>query len=220
MHNKLQITMQKSLNDFRLSVKPSYASMASPLRAPDDLNVNYSLQLANNVECPINEQVNIQITPDKSNGTNVVDTDFVKHSLQLADVNIQALTSFKADRTMNDTYKEQSNYVIHVRIQGHTQEIEPVNNDVFVVYFRRNDRIYFMTDWFLVFNATFRNISAISWRPVLVVEEAGVPGENHRPWARVRFITCGCESSAPFLWFTKPGVNPRRIGDRLAWVVR
>jgi hypothetical protein len=37
--------------------------------------------------------------------------------------------------------------------------------------------------WFLVFNATFSNISAISWRPVLVVEEAGVPGENHRPWA-------------------------------------
>ena len=29
---------------------------------------------------------------------------------------------------------------------------------------------------FLVFNATFSNISAISWRPVLVVEEAGVPG--------------------------------------------
>jgi hypothetical protein len=29
-----------------------------------------------------------------------------------------------------------------------------------------------------VFNATFNNISAISWRPVLVVEEAGVPGEN------------------------------------------
>ena len=37
--------------------------------------------------------------------------------------------------------------------------------------------------WFLVFNATFRNISAISWRPVLVVEEAGIPGEYHRPWA-------------------------------------
>jgi hypothetical protein len=29
--------------------------------------------------------------------------------------------------------------------------------------------------WFLVLNATFSNISAISWRPVLVVEEAGVP---------------------------------------------
>ena len=37
--------------------------------------------------------------------------------------------------------------------------------------------------WFLVFNATFSNISAISWRPVLVVEETGVPGENHRPSA-------------------------------------
>ena len=33
-------------------------------------------------------------------------------------------------------------------------------------------------DWFfliLVFNATFRNISAISWRSGLVVEKAGVP---------------------------------------------
>jgi hypothetical protein len=36
--------------------------------------------------------------------------------------------------------------------------------------------------WLLVFNATFSNISDISWRPVLVVGEAGVPGENHRPW--------------------------------------
>ena len=32
-------------------------------------------------------------------------------------------------------------------------------------------------------NATCSNISAISWRPVLVVEEVGVRGENHRPWA-------------------------------------
>jgi hypothetical protein len=37
--------------------------------------------------------------------------------------------------------------------------------------------------WFIVLNATFNNISAISWWPVLVVEEAGVPGENHQPWA-------------------------------------
>jgi len=33
-----------------------------------------------------------------------------------------------------------------------------------------------------VFIATFSNISAISWQPILVVEEAGVPGENHGPW--------------------------------------
>jgi len=32
-------------------------------------------------------------------------------------------------------------------------------------------------------NATLSNISAILWQPVLVVEEAGVRGENHRHWA-------------------------------------
>jgi hypothetical protein len=31
-----------------------------------------------------------------------------------------------------------------------------------------------------MFNVTFNNISAITWRPVLVVEEAGVPGENEQ----------------------------------------
>jgi hypothetical protein len=35
----------------------------------------------------------------------------------------------------------------------------------------------------MVFNATFNNISVISWRSVLLVEETGVPGENHRPLA-------------------------------------
>jgi len=40
-----------------------------------------------------------------------------------------------------------------------------------------------MIDRFIVFNATFSNISAISWRPVLVAEEAGAPGQNHRQWA-------------------------------------
>jgi len=33
----------------------------------------------------------------------------------------------------------------------------------------------------MVFNATFNNISAISWRSVLLVEETGGPAENHRP---------------------------------------
>jgi len=32
-----------------------------------------------------------------------------------------------------------------------------------------------------MFNATFNNISVISWRSVLLVEETG---ENHRPTAR------------------------------------
>ena len=36
----------------------------------------------------------------------------------------------------------------------------------------------------MVFNATFNNISVISWLSVLLVEETGVPRENHRPAVR------------------------------------
>ena len=36
----------------------------------------------------------------------------------------------------------------------------------------------------MVFNATFNNISAISWQSVLLVEETVVPRENHWPAAR------------------------------------
>ena len=35
----------------------------------------------------------------------------------------------------------------------------------------------------MVFNATFNNISVISWQVVLLVEEPGIPGENHQPIA-------------------------------------
>jgi hypothetical protein len=38
-----------------------------------------------------------------------------------------------------------------------------------------------LVQWFVVYNATFNNISAIPWRSVLLVEETGVPGESHRP---------------------------------------
>jgi len=77
------------------------------------------------------------------------------------------------------------------------------NNNIFAMEVRQ----VFSNIWwfvfiflFLAFSATFSNISAISWQPVLVVEEAEVPGENHRPWASnllVNFITCDCESSVP-----------------------
>ena len=33
----------------------------------------------------------------------------------------------------------------------------------------------------MVFNATFNNISVITWQSVLLVEETGVPGENYQP---------------------------------------
>jgi len=31
----------------------------------------------------------------------------------------------------------------------------------------------------MVFNTTFNNILVISWQTVLLVEETGIPGENH-----------------------------------------
>ena len=35
----------------------------------------------------------------------------------------------------------------------------------------------------MMFNTTFNNISVISWRSFLLVEEIGVPGENRPPVA-------------------------------------
>ena len=41
----------------------------------------------------------------------------------------------------------------------------------------------FIWVWFMVmvFNATFNNVSVISWWSVLLVEETGEPRENHPP---------------------------------------
>ena len=36
----------------------------------------------------------------------------------------------------------------------------------------------------MVFNVPFNNISLILWLSVLLVDETGVPGENHQPAAR------------------------------------
>ena len=42
----------------------------------------------------------------------------------------------------------------------------------------------------IVFNATFNNISVVSWRSILLLEKTGVPGENHRPVVKVSFSLC------------------------------
>ena len=44
-------------------------------------------------------------------------------------------------------------------------------------------KMAWLVGWFMVFNATFNNISVISWRSVLLVEETRVPSENQRPVA-------------------------------------
>ena len=42
----------------------------------------------------------------------------------------------------------------------------------------------------MVFNATYNNISVISWRSVLLVEETGVHGENHRSAKLYHIMLC------------------------------
>jgi hypothetical protein len=58
----------------------------------------------------------------------------------------------------------------------------------------------------MVFNTTLNNISVISWRSVLLVEETRVPGENHRPHAIV------CKT------FHKLSVTFKKEKDRLGVV--
>jgi hypothetical protein len=56
------------------------------------------------------------------------------------------------------------------------------------------------------------NISATSWRSALVLEEAGVPGENTDHGQ-----TLSLEDASrvhPVCNLQKPGANPRRIGHR------
>ena len=66
----------------------------------------------------------------------------------------------------------------------------------------------------MVCNATFNNNSVISWRWVLLVEETGVPGENHRPvashwqtWSHnvacvIYFFLCACDKMINNIYHT------------------
>jgi hypothetical protein len=68
-----------------------------------------------------------------------------------------------------------------------------------------------------VLNATFSNISAISWRPDLVVEEAGYPErtiDHGQVTGKLYHLQLRVECTLFVIY--KAGVNPRRIGDRFA----
>jgi hypothetical protein len=68
----------------------------------------------------------------------------------------------------------------------------------------------------MVFKATFNNISVISWRSVLLVEETGVPGENHRlAISHWQTSTHTVVSSTPRL----SRIRPRNISGEGHWFV-
>jgi len=63
-----------------------------------------------------------------------------------------------------------------------------------------------------VFNATFNYISVISWISVLLMEETGGPGENHRPaQSHCQTLSHNVVSSTPRL----SGIQAHNVsGDR------
>jgi hypothetical protein len=69
-------------------------------------------------------------------------------------------------------------FVIHSNLgemlflkRHHTKKIYLKKEIIALMKFNDNiHEIEWLIDWFLVFNATFSNISAISWRPVLVLD--------------------------------------------------
>ncbi|CAC5372012.1 unnamed protein product [Mytilus coruscus] len=133
-HNKLQSVMQKSLNELKLIVKPSYASITSPVRASGELNVSKPLHSADTNKSQMNEHVNVQTTPGKNNGTEVTlkESDHlsspVDHSKHfMSNPELDQLTE-----TSEVPNKDQLNFKIPVRVQGNTEEIKPLNKDIFV----------------------------------------------------------------------------------------
>ena len=56
-------------------------------------------------------------------------------------------------------------------------------SEAFINYYKSYSMVHRWLVVLMLFNATFNNISAISWWSVLFVEETGGPGENHRPVA-------------------------------------
>ena len=63
----------------------------------------------------------------------------------------------------------------------------------------------------MVFNASFNNISAISWRSVLLVEETGVDGENHLP------VTSHWQISSHKVVSSTPRMSGIRTRLQLQW---
>ena len=99
-----------------------------------------------------------------------------------------------------------------------------VPNDMYIAqYHHCTNSVYytsFMLEiWldliFFVLNATFSNISAISWPPVLVVEEVVSEWATGHGKQLVNFITCGCESSAPFFVISKAWCEPLKYDIQL-----
>ncbi|CAG2250537.1 unnamed protein product [Mytilus edulis] len=133
-HNKLQSVMQKSLNELKLIVKPSYASITSPVRTSGELNVSKPLHSADTKKSQINEHLNVQTTPGKNNGTEVTlkESEHLSSPVNHSEHFVSNPELDHATETSNVSNKDHLNFKIPVRVQGNTEEIKPSNENFFV----------------------------------------------------------------------------------------
>ena len=85
------------------------------------------------------------------------------------------------------------------------------------IYFKWHEYILFCKGVrVMVFIATFNNISVVSWRSVLLVDETRVPGENHRPAAsHWQTLSHNVVSSTPCL----SGIRTHNVSDDKHWLL-
>ena len=98
-----------------------------------------------------------------------------------------------SQKEMNkDLFASICRYNLCLYLQLHRKSTKSDLSRVSFIHFQRGARcklkvflsennIYIYMVRVMVFNTTYHNISVILWRSVLLVEETGVPGENHRP---------------------------------------
>ncbi|CAG2243072.1 unnamed protein product [Mytilus edulis] len=127
-HNKLQSVMQKSLNELKLIVKPSYASITSSSRASGELNVSTSLHSTDTKKSQINEHLNVQTTPGNSNGTNVTlkESDHLSSQVDHSKHFVSNPELDHLKETAKVPNKDHLNFKIPVRVQ---EEITETNSD-------------------------------------------------------------------------------------------
>jgi hypothetical protein len=87
--------------------------------------------------------------------------------------NITQKTKDQVTRTPLNMYTDMYNKHTRVYVTLHASRYDSV-----ITVSACTTIYYKMVGWFIVFNATFNNISVIAWWSVLFVEKTGVPGET------------------------------------------
>ena len=88
------------------------------------------------------------------------------------------MSSVKVDLQSNAEVGASEDELVRIKAHGKSK---PVSFEIIMSYeLQVKYKGKYWKKWVMGLNTTFNNISVISWRSILLVEETGVPGENHR----------------------------------------